>query len=112
MNDAIADTPGEAANLRVRGELMSKIAAMIEESEWTQADAAKRCLVTQPHINDLLRGRIWRFSIDALVNIASALGQQVHVELDSTGTEHAGRRASTSSLRSLGRLAPGRRPRG
>jgi len=31
--------------------------------------------------NDLLRGRISRFSLDALVNIASALGRRVHVEL-------------------------------
>ncbi|WP_454259278.1 XRE family transcriptional regulator [Pseudoxanthomonas mexicana] len=32
-------------------------------------------------MNDLLRGRISRFSLDALVNVASALGQQVHIEL-------------------------------
>jgi predicted XRE-type DNA-binding protein len=108
--DAIADTPAEAANLGVRAELMSKIAAMIEESEWTQAEAAKRCVVTQPRINDLLRGRISRFSIDALVNIASALGRRVHVELASTGAGHT-RRASTSNPRSLRRVAGGRPPR-
>jgi predicted XRE-type DNA-binding protein len=95
--DAIADTPAEAANLRVRAELMSRIAAMIEEGRWTQAEAAKRCGVTQPRINDLLRGRISRFSIDALVNIASALGRQVHLELDSTSAGHIRRRVSRAS---------------
>jgi predicted XRE-type DNA-binding protein len=35
--------------------------------------------VTQPQINDLLRGRVLRFSPDALVNIATALGQRVSV---------------------------------
>ena len=45
------------------------------------ADAAAQCGVTQPRINDLLRGRISRFSLDALVNIAAALGRRVHVEL-------------------------------
>lgn len=80
--DAIADTPQEAANLRVRSELMDKIAAIIEESGWTQADAAAHCGVTQPRINDLLRGRISRFSLDALVNIASALGRRIHIELE------------------------------
>ena len=79
--DAIADTPEEAANLRVRAELMEKIAALIGDSGWTQAEAAAHCGVTQPRINDLLRGRISRFSLDALVNIAAALGQRVHVEL-------------------------------
>lgn len=80
--DAIADTPEEAANLRVRSELMDQITAVIEESGWTQVEAAKHCGVTQPRINDLLRGRISRFSLDALVNIASALGRRVHVELE------------------------------
>lgn len=81
--DAIADTPEEAANLRVRSELMDKITALIEASDWTQAEAASQCSVTQPRINDLLRGRISRFSLDALVNIAAALGQRVHVEFES-----------------------------
>lgn len=80
--DAIADTPEEAANLRVRAELMEQITALIKGNSWTQANAAKRSGVTQPRINDLLRGRISRFSLDALVNIASALGQRVHVELE------------------------------
>ncbi|MDD5250522.1 MAG: XRE family transcriptional regulator [Rhodocyclaceae bacterium] len=80
--DAIADTPAEAVNLRVRSELMDKITLVILESGWTQADAAKHCGVTQPRINDLLRGRISRFSLDALVNIAAALGKRVHIELE------------------------------
>lgn len=80
--DAIADTPDEAANLRLRSELMDKIVALIEAKNWTQLEAAKQCRVTQPRINDLLRGRISRFSLDALVNIASSLGQRVQVELE------------------------------
>lgn len=80
--DAIADTPEEAANLRVRSELMEQIAAIVKEGGWTQAEAAARCGVTQPRINDLLRGRIARFSLDALVNMASALGRRVHVALE------------------------------
>jgi predicted XRE-type DNA-binding protein len=80
--DAIADTPEEAANLTLRSELMDEIEAIIKQGGWTQKEAAKRCGVTQPRINDLLRGRIARFSIDALVNIASALGRKVRVRLD------------------------------
>ncbi len=79
--DAITDTPEEAANLRLRSELMDKITALIQSKGWTQLEAAKHCSVTQPRINELLRGRISRFSLDALVNIAAHLGQRVHVEL-------------------------------
>lgn len=81
--DAIADTPEQAANLRARAELMQKIAAIVKENGWTQVEAADRCGVTQPRINDLLRGRVSRFSLDALVNIATAIGRQVHIQIES-----------------------------
>ncbi|MFM2398996.1 MAG: hypothetical protein RL341_1153 [Pseudomonadota bacterium] len=80
--DALADTPEEAANLRARAELMQKIAAIVKNSDWTQLEAAQQCGVTQPRMNDLLRGRVSRFSLDALVNIATAIGRRVHVELE------------------------------
>lgn len=79
--DAIADTPGQAANLRARTELMRQIAAFVKKKRWTQNEAAHHCGVTQPRINDLLRGRVSRFSLDALVNISAALGRRVRVDL-------------------------------
>ncbi len=79
--DAVADTPEQAANLRARAELMRQITAIIAATDWTQAEAAEHCGVTQPRINDLLRGRVSRFSLDALVNIATALGRRVRLEL-------------------------------
>lgn len=80
--DAIADTPEQAANLRARAELMQEIAARVKKHGWTQAEAAARCGVTPPRINDLLRGRVSRFPLDALVNIATALGWRVHFDLE------------------------------
>lgn len=80
--DAISDTPEQSANLRMRAELMQQIAAIVRESGWKQAEAAARCGLTQPRMNDLLRGRVSRFSLDALVNIAAALGRRVHIELE------------------------------
>ncbi|HUH64458.1 MAG TPA: XRE family transcriptional regulator [Terracidiphilus sp.] len=80
--DAIAESPAEAANLEVRYQLMEKISRVVKKNGWTQAEAAKRCGVSQPRINDLLRGRISRFSVDALVNIAAALGRKVKVNLE------------------------------
>jgi predicted XRE-type DNA-binding protein len=79
--DALSDTPAEAANLRARADLMQALAALVAEAGWTQAEAARRCGVTQPRMNDLLRGRISRFSLDALVNMAAACGQRVQLGL-------------------------------
>lgn len=80
--DALADTPQQAANLQTRTELMRKIVAIVNSNGWTQAEAAQHCGVTQPRISDLLRGRISLFSLDSLVDIATALGQRVHIELE------------------------------
>ena len=79
--DAIAASPDEAANLRMRAELMRHIAAVVRNAGWTQAEAARRSGATQPRLNDLLRGRISRFSLEALVNIAAALGWKVSLGL-------------------------------
>ena len=80
--DALAGTPPQAANLRARAELMHKIADIVKKAHWTQAEAARRCGVSQPRINDLLRGRVSRFSLDALFNIAAALGLRARVKLE------------------------------
>lgn len=80
--DALADKPEQAANLQARADLMCQIAELIQAEGWKQVEAAERCGVTQPRINDLLRGRVSRFSLDALVNIATALGRRVSVEIE------------------------------
>ena len=82
MQDAIAETPEQATNLLARAELMQQIPAIMKESVWTQMEVARRCDVTQPRINDLLRGRVSRLSADALMNMATAIGRRVHVELE------------------------------
>ncbi len=67
----------EAENLLLRAQLMSKIRDIARGT--TQAEAAKLFGVTQPRLNDLLRGRIEKFSLDALINVLAKAG--MHVEL-------------------------------
>jgi predicted XRE-type DNA-binding protein len=55
----------EAENLMLRSQLMSEIRDTLEGL--THAQAAKRLGVSQPRVNDLLRGKIDKFSLDALV---------------------------------------------
>ena len=79
--EALGFSPEESVSLSVRSSLMREIRRIIEKNEWTQAQAAKECHVSQPRINDLLRGKFHKFSIDALVNMAGALGCNVDVRL-------------------------------
>lgn len=80
--DALETDAGQAENLKLRSALMMAIAERVKSQGWTQSAAATHCGLTQPRVNDLLRGRISRFSLDALVNIATALGLQVRLEVN------------------------------
>lgn len=71
--------PEEAHNLALRAELMSRIRRAAKGL--TQAEAARRFGVTQPRINDLLRGKIDKFSLDALVNMLGKAGLRVDVQV-------------------------------
>lgn len=70
---------GEAENLLMRAELMLEIRKA--SKGLTQAEAARKFGVTQPRMNDLLRGKIEKFSLDALVNMLGKAGLRVAVQV-------------------------------
>jgi len=71
--------PQDAANLRIRSELMIQVRKLIQRRRLTQAAAAKLFGVTQPRVSDLVRGRIDLFSIDMLVKMLSEAGVKVRL---------------------------------
>ncbi|MBF6214427.1 XRE family transcriptional regulator [Nocardia puris] len=79
--DALADTPAEAENLEVRSQLMRAIRDRIDEFGWSQQVAADNLGVTQPRISELKNGKLSRFSIDVLVNLATKVGLVVEVRV-------------------------------
>jgi predicted XRE-type DNA-binding protein len=79
--DAIEDSPAAAKNMRLRSELMIAVRGVVEGWGLTQAEAAGRLALTQPRLNDLLRGRVARFSLDALVEIAGRAGLAVRLDV-------------------------------
>ena len=77
--DAFVESPEEAANLQVRSTLMREITRKVRSWELAQKDAAHRLNVTQPRLNDLLKGKIDKFSLDALVKMLPGAGLQIEV---------------------------------
>lgn len=80
--DALADTPAESANMTARADLLLAIRERVKVWNITQEDAAERLGLTRPRLNDLMRGKLDKFSLDALVNIASAAGFKLHIALE------------------------------
>ncbi|ATV20559.1 XRE family transcriptional regulator [Pseudomonas avellanae] len=79
--DALIDTPQEAENLRVRSELMMALARAVNGWGLPQREAATRLHITQPRLNDLLKGKVDTFSLDALVNMLSGANLKIAIEV-------------------------------
>lgn len=69
----------EAANLKVRADLMIRLSKLIDTRGLTQAEAASLFGVTQPRVSDLVRGKIGRFSIDTLVAMLGHAGLTIQI---------------------------------
>ena len=71
----------EAQDLLLRTDLVIHIRKIIDKLGVTQAEAAKRTGITQPRMNDLVKGRTQKFTLDALVKVASSFGYSVQLKL-------------------------------
>ena len=80
--DAVADDPQEAANLKLRSQLMDALESYIGHENITQAEAAKRFGVPRSRVSELVNGRISKFTIDKLVNMASRVGLTTRITVE------------------------------
>jgi len=79
--DALSDSPEEAATMKIRSDVMIAITDTVQGWDTTQARAASRLGVTQPRLNDLLQGRINKFSLDTLLTLAARAGLKVKINI-------------------------------
>ena len=79
--DALSDTPAEAANMTARSDLLIALQRTIAGWGVTNEAAAKRLGITRPRVSDLVGGKISKFSLDALVNLASQAGLSVELRI-------------------------------
>ena len=71
----------DAQNLILRSELMSRIERYVRSSGLSQKECAARMRVTQPRLNDLMKAKIDKFSLDALVNMLGHAGMRVELKV-------------------------------
>lgn len=86
--DAIEDTPRAAASMKLRSALMTALKNQLTRTEISQAQAATLLGVTRPRVSELMHGKIDRFDLDALVNMATAAGLRLELRvLDTPGPQ-------------------------
>jgi predicted XRE-type DNA-binding protein len=79
--DALEDSPEDAANMTMRSNVMAIINATVRGWDTTQAQAARRLGITQPRLNDLLHGKIDKFSLDTLMTLATRAELKVKIDI-------------------------------
>lgn len=79
--DALEDDPVRRENLKLRSALMIEIAEEIKNRGLTQTQAAEILQVSQPRVSALLNGKIDKFRLDGLVDMAHRLGLHVSLEV-------------------------------
>jgi predicted XRE-type DNA-binding protein len=71
--DALEDDPIRAQNLKLRSAAMIEISKKIAAMSLSQTEAARILTISQPRVSALLQGKIDKFRLDSLVDMAHRL---------------------------------------
>jgi predicted XRE-type DNA-binding protein len=86
---ALEANEADAINMTMRSDLMTSIERSVAAWNLSQAEAAKRLGITRPRLNDLLRGKISKFSLDTLTTLAMKAGLTVKMSVKKSVAKRA-----------------------
>jgi predicted XRE-type DNA-binding protein len=66
--------PAEARAMELRSQLLTKLQQWVSASGLKQSEIAEQLGIDQPRVSDITKGKLSRFTIDKLVEIASRAG--------------------------------------
>ena len=79
--DALEESTAAAECMKARAAIMMRIEKAVRSWDVSQAEAARRLGISQPRVNDLLRGKIDKFSLDSLFDLAAHAGLKVSLAI-------------------------------
>lgn len=79
--DDVFDTSAKAANMKARADLLAALIRRVKSWEMPQGAAARRLAITRPRLNDMMQGKLGKFSLDALVNLVAAAGLTLEIRI-------------------------------
>ena len=74
----------DAENEKLRLNLLAAIREWVDSSGLTQTEAATAMGVKQPTLNNAIKGRYHKFTIDRLVRMLSCVGKQINITVTDT----------------------------
>ena len=89
----------DAKERTLKVELALEVNRLLRQRKLTQARAAELLGIVQPHVSDLVRYRLNRFSVERLMDFLTRLGRDVEIRI---APRRSGRRRSAVQVRHLG----------
>ena len=71
----------EARELKLKVRLAVEVNRALEERQLSQDKAARALGIRQPHVSDLVRYRLDRFSVERLMDFLTRLGKEVQIRI-------------------------------
>jgi len=71
----------DAKELKLKVRLAVEVNHALEERQLSQDKAAKVLGIRQPHVSDLVRYRLDRFSVERLMDFLTRLGKEVEIRI-------------------------------
>jgi predicted XRE-type DNA-binding protein len=71
----------DAKERTLKVQLALEVNNVLKERQLTQAQAAEQLGIVQPHVSDLVRYRLNRFSVERLMQFLTLLGKDVEIRI-------------------------------
>jgi predicted XRE-type DNA-binding protein len=79
--EALEDDPVRVQNLKLRSAALIEINEKLAGMNLSQTEIAKILSISQPRVSALMQGKIHKFRLDSLVDIAHRLGLRVSIQV-------------------------------
>lgn len=72
----------EATKLKIKAQLMCSISEWVKDKKLKQEEASHVLHVTRPGVSDVMRGKLSKFTIDALIDMLERTGKHVTLQVN------------------------------
>jgi len=82
LYELFSSDPVEFNLKALKAKLAIALVELIRAREWNQVTAADKLQISQPRMSNLFRGRLEKFSIDALLQMLVRVGYKLETDFD------------------------------
>lgn len=82
LYELFSEDPVEFNLQALKAKLAIALVELIRAKQWTQVTAAQKLQITQPRMSNLVRGKLEKFSIDALLEMLVRAGYKLETDYD------------------------------